>query len=296
MKYLRLNISLVILFMLALPIVFADNLLRVDFSVSSEEDVTIDDISIIEGDVFIENYESEYKIKFLDTDKQVLLVVPKRVYVPEPNHAATYYGFYDASDVDNLWNAFSVNAVFDDSFDAVVIEKNGVDLAEKSIKQSLCNNDEVCESFETHNSCPQDCPSGSEDNYCDNIEDNICDPDCTLLDKKDCGKEIKEEQQPTQIEKPTTTQPQTKEPDNLVPLLIILVPIAIIIIIVLLYLGAYNTHLEKSKKQRNALIKIKSYITKSLKQGYKREQIITELKKDGWSEKQIGQAFKKIKQ
>lgn len=38
--------------------------------------------------------------------------------------------------------------------------------------------DKICDITETYHSCPQDCPSGSADNYCDKAEDNICDPDC----------------------------------------------------------------------------------------------------------------------
>jgi len=181
----------IILFLLVLPIVFSEDLLKVDFSVSTNDDVIINDISIIDGDIFIENYESEYMIRFLDSSKQTYLAVPKRIYVPSPNHAAVYFDTYDASAADKLWNKFSVKVLFDDRFDSVVIEKNSISLAEESIKQSLCNNNQVCESYENFKYCPADCLSGSRDNYCDNINDGICDPDCKLLDVDDCfGKEL----------------------------------------------------------------------------------------------------------
>ena len=41
----------------------------------------------------------------------------------------------------------------------------------------VCGNDN-CDITETYYTCPQDCPSGSADNYCDKVEDGICDPDC----------------------------------------------------------------------------------------------------------------------
>jgi len=48
-----------------------------------------------------------------------------------------------------------------------------------------CGNS-VCDSMENHKNCPQDCPSGSEDGYCDWIEDGICDPDCYPWEDLDC--------------------------------------------------------------------------------------------------------------
>jgi len=37
-----------------------------------------------------------------------------------------------------------------------------------------------------HNNCPQDCPSGQKDNYCDQQADTICDPDCEAAKDPDC--------------------------------------------------------------------------------------------------------------
>lgn len=41
----------------------------------------------------------------------------------------------------------------------------------------------ACESFAT---CPEDCPSGGEDEYCDGEEDDVCDPDCARGEDPDC--------------------------------------------------------------------------------------------------------------
>ena len=57
-----------------------------------------------------------------------------------------------------------------------------------------CNNDgicspclgETCYLFESFLTCPSDCPSGSNDSYCDLRNDGICDPDCDLVDA-DCS-------------------------------------------------------------------------------------------------------------
>jgi len=52
----------------------------------------------------------------------------------------------------------------------------------------VCNNNGVCETdrYENYLNCPEDCPSGSADGYCDKIKDGICDPDCAKGFDIDC--------------------------------------------------------------------------------------------------------------
>jgi len=47
-----------------------------------------------------------------------------------------------------------------------------------SLANAFTCGDNICDVTETYHSCPQDCPSGGSDNYCDKVDDNICDPDC----------------------------------------------------------------------------------------------------------------------
>jgi hypothetical protein len=48
-----------------------------------------------------------------------------------------------------------------------------------------CGNN-VCNSNENHGNCPQDCPSGRRDGYCDGKKDGRCDPDCKEGEDPDC--------------------------------------------------------------------------------------------------------------
>ena len=74
---------------------------------------------------------------------------------------------------------------FDDRIKKVVIQDSStnVPLASKDI--SFCNHDGFCDScdgpdcdlMENYLTCP-DCPSGSNDGFCDQILDGFCDPDC----------------------------------------------------------------------------------------------------------------------
>jgi len=54
-----------------------------------------------------------------------------------------------------------------------------------SFKETVCG-DGVCGIPENYRTCPEDCPSGSPDLYCDSIKDGICDPDCEREEDVDC--------------------------------------------------------------------------------------------------------------
>jgi hypothetical protein len=46
--------------------------------------------------------------------------------------------------------------------------------------------DNICQPQESYAECSKDCPSGTEDNFCDGVKDNICDPDCIPIRDLDC--------------------------------------------------------------------------------------------------------------
>jgi len=54
------------------------------------------------------------------------------------------------------------------------------------IKETICNNDNICNPAENYGNCPADCKSGSADGYCDSIKDNKCDSDCVSKNDNDC--------------------------------------------------------------------------------------------------------------
>lgn len=56
-----------------------------------------------------------------------------------------------------------------------------------SFEETICG-DGTCGIPENFNSCPNDCPSGSFDSYCDKVKDGICDPDCEKEADPDCEK------------------------------------------------------------------------------------------------------------
>lgn len=58
-----------------------------------------------------------------------------------------------------------------------------------SFEEGICG-DDVCNIGENYSVCEKDCPSGSEDFYCDAILDDICDLDCEPEDDLDCPQKL----------------------------------------------------------------------------------------------------------
>lgn len=70
-------------------------------------------------------------------------------------------------------------------------EASVVELMDLSFDPSECG-DDFCGLPENHNTCPEDCPSGGSDEYCDGIADGKCDPDCEISQESDPDCEVEE--------------------------------------------------------------------------------------------------------
>jgi len=115
----------------------------------------------------------------------------------EPIYQINSYDQFNNLIVKEIGLTYKTAISFNSKTKQIKIFKNEKVIIEKQIE--FCNNNNVCEYcteddcynkevivYENSLTCQNDCPTGTNDNYCDLIQDNKCDPDCNNLDK-DCN-------------------------------------------------------------------------------------------------------------
>lgn len=152
-----------------------------------------------------------------------------------------------------------------------------------------CGN-KICEPYESYEICPNDCPSGSKDDFCDKVNDGICDPDCSLKTDADCIEKednetvaiqnIKEQEEKQQKQAEFTEK--VEEPNYLIWAL----PIFGIVVFILLLLFI------KKRKENQIINSLKLYINDSIKRGFTLQQIKDALFREGYSQKEVDKAIK----
>lgn len=147
-----------------------------------------------------------------------------------------------------------------------------------------CNNG-ICEPQESFETCSQDCPSGREDDYCDEIRDGICDPDCTGTFDGDCR--IEQAFQPAVPsvdrigEKRSSVASQPAPKDTGVTYVLGL--IAGLVLIAVVGVGFVLAHTKKLHR----IQQMKEYVTQTLAQGYTTEQVYGVLIQNGYNENEV---------
>ena len=95
------------------------------------------------------------------------------------NEEFTYCGI-EGYELKEVFNPDICVKFMTESCAVCVLEDSEVEVTELmglTFAETTCG-DERCGVPETYATCPEDCPSGSIDGYCDMIKDNICDFDC----------------------------------------------------------------------------------------------------------------------
>ena len=168
-------LSLILLFVLIIQIVSAETMCEFDFFVYKN-----DTVELIKAHSYIGNPESaelkksDYALTFTDSVGNRIdeIKIPVIFYVLDPYQ-----------EVDSI--PLSVRNPCDTNWDRLQIYHLNEKIFSTSVKGLICNNDNICNNYETVLTCPTDCHSGSKDGWCDKVNDGICDPDCITGDP-DC--------------------------------------------------------------------------------------------------------------
>jgi len=258
--------------------VYAEKIYELSLS-NTGDALTYSSVKMGDGEPIIRTLDYPYKIEMKDSsDKQVYL------YSFEP----PFYG------------AFILNLPYDKSITKIIIKDNqGKEIFEIPTQEfaDTCG-DQICDPYESYETCPADCKSGGMDDYCDGKRDKLCDPDCTAEDDIDCAEinlveetvEEKKKKEERELEDKESIQIKPKEeiietPKKISwisPTAIILSILAFAVLIIIAVIVLSKT---KAKKESNTALV--DYFTQYMNQGYSYEQITGELRQEGYSEEEI---------
>lgn len=147
-----------------------------NFEVYKNDTVILNGFSVIEGRETGYLPLGNYSLKILNSDDNVLW---------ERSFDIQFILFTEPPEfLENVPIVLTI-PYNEDAF-KVIFYHNTKILYDEKILELLCNKNDICESFENYLSCPDDCASGSKDNYCDKILDGVCDPDCAEEVDIDC--------------------------------------------------------------------------------------------------------------
>ena len=166
-----------------------------------------------------------------------------------------------------------------------------MDLDVSSFADTCGNN--VCEMHESYESCTKDCSSGSQDDFCDELNDGICDPDCSPKTDADCKliEQIKSNATLAAASKmpERSKTKQAEEPKEKPNYLIWILSASVVVVIaILLFL------LIRKRKENQIVSSLNQYISDNIRHGYALQQIKEILYREGYTEKEIDKAIKSI--
>jgi hypothetical protein len=145
-----------------------------NLEVYKNDTVTLLELSLHEGVESTPTYPGDYEIRLLDASG---------VSIYTSSFGIPFYVLgHPPKPVDHV--SLLLGLPYSENVKKVVLLHNDKVIYSKDLE--FCDFDMLCEESENYLSCPNDCPSGSKDRYCDAIEDGICDPDCGGRTDVDC--------------------------------------------------------------------------------------------------------------
>lgn len=187
---------------------------------------------------------------------------------------------------------FTLYAPYYNEAKEVVIFKDGERIFGYDVSSfaDVCG-DGSCQFHESYENCPEDCPSGLKDDFCDMVEEGECDPDCGVGVDPDCEEEFvvetkdpKPEIKEGLREEPVRVEKEAKE--NKISLMYYIIP-SLVVILIIIGLGIFGRN--KTREQNEE--RLRKYIDNNLKMGYAPERIRSVLLNQGYKEKEVDKFF-----
>lgn len=161
-----------ILFMISSA--YADTILSIYLEVFKNNTVILDELKVMSGRATAYTISGDYKLEILDNNNKVLI------------EKSINLNFMIMSDPPQPTNSSFINQKldFNSSMKYVKLFFNGTEIFSREIIP--CNNNGVCDEYESYLSCPSDCPLNELDGICTKDNDGVCDPDCSPGADPDC--------------------------------------------------------------------------------------------------------------
>ena len=168
--------ALMILGVLALMQVSSgEQVLSLDLDVYKNDSVVLHKMIVEKGLPSIYVEPGDYLLQITDESGKNISVTPIKV------------SFIVRSDPPSEMNPsmITLNIPYNKEMRVLKLYKGGKQIFLKKI--DVCNGNGACQiGFETHLSCPGDCPLNQKDGVCIKDTDGICDPDCAQRVDQDC--------------------------------------------------------------------------------------------------------------
>ncbi len=157
---------------LSVPLAAAEPVIEFDYLVQNNDSASFTNVRTYSGIPDHLPVFSNYYLTLEDSHQRIL----RRVYFPA--YFIIFDPFIEVSTI-----PVTLTLPYQQEYATVTMYHKTKIISRQDLR-FLCQKDGLCQAGENSISCPQDCPPGGKDNWCERKDDGICDPDCLILEKE----------------------------------------------------------------------------------------------------------------